>query len=212
MQKTNERSLRYLKTNHGRTNKQGWLHRTPSGKPGVQKDHLGKSIILSSISSNITRKHTHLTRLLSFFGNIFQFFDETHSFQNFSKHNMFAIQVRSRYSGDEELWAVGAWTRVGHWKQSRCVMLERRRGKGCLVKYLVVVTLIWLINILLCLRFTMNWCNNKGDMGSGSKNHIELICRSLYTWKQILFIKIHYSAAFKIYAFPRFGYSVGSLT
>merc|ERR1719494_225858 len=43
LEKTNERSLRYLKTDtrtdghtHGRTHGQGRLLRTPSGKPGVQ--------------------------------------------------------------------------------------------------------------------------------------------------------------------------------
>ena len=37
LEKTNERSLRYLKTDHGRTDQgQGRLLRTPSGKPGVQ--------------------------------------------------------------------------------------------------------------------------------------------------------------------------------
>ena len=40
LEKTNEQSLRYLKTDghtHGRTHGQGRLLRTPSGKPGVQK-------------------------------------------------------------------------------------------------------------------------------------------------------------------------------
>ena len=43
-EKNNEQSLRYLKTDHGRTNGQGRLLRTPSGKPGVQNDLCLKKI------------------------------------------------------------------------------------------------------------------------------------------------------------------------
>ena len=45
LEKINERSLRYLKTDHGpRTDGQGQLLRTPSGKPGVQND-AGKNYV-----------------------------------------------------------------------------------------------------------------------------------------------------------------------
>ena len=52
LEKTNEGSLRYLRTDHGprtngptdgRTNGQGRLSRTPSGKPEVQKSKIQKS-------------------------------------------------------------------------------------------------------------------------------------------------------------------------
>ena len=90
LEKSKKQSLRYLKTDHGlthqRTDEHGWLHRTPSGKPGskmlmdkIANHHkslievMTKRIILwqwltlSTTALKIKRKQVHKTRSIIWF-------------------------------------------------------------------------------------------------------------------------------------------------
>ena len=106
LEKSLERSLRYLKTDYGRTdgrtNGQGRLLRTPSGKPGVQKEvtdsfpsHLGQSLVHYRIfllcnTLNVFRFHVQtlvvvkvsiqflLLVLIWYCFNVFKFFMKYH--------------------------------------------------------------------------------------------------------------------------------------
>ena len=65
-----------------------------------------------------------------------------HSFKNFPKNNMFAIQPASFYSRDKELWAIGIFTSISHTQPAWTIMLQL---KVLIIKSITIYAFTWLI-------------------------------------------------------------------
>ena len=65
-----------------------------------------------------------------------------HSFKNFPKNNMFAIQPASFYSCDKELWAIGIFTSISHTQPAWTIMLQL---KVLIIKSITIYAFTWLI-------------------------------------------------------------------
>ena len=96
----------------------GSLH--PENRFGITKGRVMKKLHLTALSNhNITNR---LTLLLN--ARILNLLDDIHAVDNFAEDDMFVVEEGGGNGGDEELAAVGVWSRVLYQTKLRSRELE----------------------------------------------------------------------------------------